>query len=191
MEEKIKNIIKNIDNILPKVRKGLEKYLCIQDMLYMGNVSRHGPFQRQFNGFYRIRRGKEWQKVFYKLLEFYKDKKVNFEDILYKLYKKTGRVEASFASKLVATINPEMPVIDSVVLNNLKYRLPRGGSISDRIQKINELHRTLIKDFKEYLQSADGKNLVKRFKEEYPKAKITKVKMLDFILWQSRPKIKK
>lgn len=189
MKEKIKDITKNIDDILPKVRKGLEKYLCIQDMLYIGNISRHRLFQKRFNGFYRIRRGKEWQRVFYELLEFYKDKKINFEDILYKLYKKTGRVEAAFASKLVATINPEMPVIDRVVLNNLKYRLPRGGSISNqiRIKKTNELYRTLIRDFKECLQSAAGKNLVKRFKKEYPRVKITKVKMLDFVLWQSRP----
>ena len=40
------------------------------------------------------------------------------------VYEKTGRIEASFASKLVATINPRMPVVDRIVLKNLYWRLP-------------------------------------------------------------------
>jgi hypothetical protein len=47
------------------------------------------------------------------------------------LHRTTGRCEASFASKLSATIGPTMPVIDSVVLRNLNLRLPPSGSSNE------------------------------------------------------------
>src|SRR5439155_1069029 len=49
------------------------------------------------------------------LLERRKRQPASFGSVLRELHEATGRFEASFASKLVATIRPDTPVIDSVV----------------------------------------------------------------------------
>ena len=102
------------------------------------------------------------------------------------LHRTTGRYEASFASKLLATIDPNMPVIDSIVLRNLNLRLPASSS-KQRIARIQELHSTLVACFKEFLTTETGRHLVERFRHEYPSANITEIKMLDLVLWQTRP----
>ena len=52
-------------------------------------------------------------------MEIAKRDELKFDVVLDLLHQETNRYEASFASKLIATINPSMPVIDSIVLKNL------------------------------------------------------------------------
>jgi hypothetical protein len=102
------------------------------------------------------------------------------------LHRATGRYEASFASKLLATVRPEMPVIDSIVLRNLGLTAPRYNA-PNRHSRLDRLHETLTLWFRAFLRTDTGRYLVKRFREEYPQARISKVKMLDLVLWQTRP----
>ena len=53
---------------------------------------------------------------------------INFPEALRALRERTGRLEASFASKLVATLDPNKPVIDKFVLSNFNLRLPYHGA---------------------------------------------------------------
>ena len=101
------------------------------------------------------------------------------------LNKKTGNIEASFASKLVATIDPENPVVDKFVLENVGLQLPYTYA-SGRVEKIIEIYKQLQKRFKVFLETDNGEYLVARFKEEYPGVNITNIKMADLVLWQSR-----
>ncbi len=174
-----------IKKTLPKVKDGLEKYLWLQREVSLRNVSTDREFQKKFNAFYRVRRGGDWQKVFYGLLENSKDKESTFKDILVKFHGEIGRMEASFVSKLIATINPKMPIIDKVVFKNLSLSLPPVG-VNNRELLIEERYQSLAKEFSLFLQTENGKYLIDEFIKEYPKANITKVKMLDFILWQIR-----
>lgn len=174
-----------VERALPRVRIGLDKYLWLQNEVHKRNVINDKEFQKKFNAFYRVRRGQDWQEHFYKLLETHKETGANFRDILVNLHKKTGRMEASFASKLVATIDPRLPIIDTVVFKNLGLRLPPVGA-KDRDVLIEKKYRALKKEFLLFLQTKNGEYLTKQFIKEYPKANITKVKMLDLILWQTR-----
>jgi hypothetical protein len=65
-----------------------------------------------------------WQEVFYGLMARAKHQDLPFHEVLHALHDATGRHEASFASKLVATFDPSKPVIDAVVLKNVGLRLP-------------------------------------------------------------------
>lgn len=176
-----------IHDALPKVKKGLDQYLWIQGEVMKKDVRKDTEFQKKFNYFYKItpHRNKEWQKEFYSLLQKSKKDTVTFESTLSKLFKKTGKIESSFASKLVATIDPKMPVIDSIVLKNLKLKLPYSYE-KDREIKILKIYQTLIKEFSLFLKTETGKYLVEQFAKEYPTSKISKTKMLDLILWQTR-----
>lgn len=174
----------SIDKCLDRLKDGLVKYLWIQSNFININVSQDIEFQRKFNHFYRLRRNELWRNEFYLLLEKSKNTKPSFETILLDLYKKTGRVEASFASKLAATVNPSLPIIDSVVLRNLGMKLPI--SPKNRFELIGKVYSEMEWRLNEILKSDIGIQAISKFQDRYPAADITNIKILDLILWQLR-----
>src|SRR5688572_1289175 len=104
-----------IDAALPRIGRGLDKYLWLQTATASERFFDDSTFRRRFNHFYRVRRGVEWQNSFYGVMGNAQKERSSFAEILGVLHKTTGRYEASFASKLFATLNPTAPVIDSVV----------------------------------------------------------------------------
>lgn len=175
-----------IDRTLPLVAAGLEKYCSLQTALATTDVAQDRAFQTRFNAFYRVRRDSAWQSAFYHLLQLSKSNRQSFADALRALHAATGRVEGSFASKLVASVDPDMPVIDAFVLKNLGLRLPRAGPVETRLARTIELHDRIRRIFSDYLDADAGRYLVARFEESYPGRRITRVKMLDLILWKAR-----
>jgi len=176
-----------IDAALPNVAEGLNQYVWLQANRDERGLRSNPLFRRRFNHFYRVRRKKEWQDKFYELLERLRGTAAGFPEVFDVLYKATGRYEASFASKLLATLDPHMPVIDSIVLRNLNLRLPAANS-KDRMGRIRQLHSRLLSCFSDYLATENGQYLVKRFRKTYVGTEVTEIKMLDLVLWQTRPK---
>lgn len=178
-----------IDSSLKKVNTGLGKYLDIQKRLneLTGKpLKDDAKFRKSFNGFYRIRqKPAAWYNAFYELLDESRSQSINFSTVLRSLHKATNRYEASFASKLLATLNPQMPVIDSIVLKNLNTKLPYQSD-PNRFESICSLHEEINRCYADYLQSEQGRYLVNQFRKTYPHADITEVKMLDLVLWQAR-----
>lgn len=133
-----------IDAALPRVEKGLQQYLWLQSRVDGSNdFAADAEFRRRFNHFYRVRRATPWQNEFYGLMDRAKQERLEFPAVLRLLYEATNRYEASFASKLVATLDPSNAVIDRVVLKNLGLRLPTSRS-PDREARICKVHAQLI-----------------------------------------------
>lgn len=176
----------SIDRVLPLVARGLEQYWQLQSALPITNVARDRDFQRAFNAFYRVRRDPRWQSSFYRLLEQSKGKRPPFAVVLRTLHRETGRVEASFASKLVATLDPELPLIDRFVLQNLGQRLPTAGRIERRLDRTIDIHEFIRRTYAAALDGPMGHRLVAAFEQAYPSYPVTRVKMLDLVLWQRR-----
>ncbi|MDB5313283.1 MAG: hypothetical protein JWO38_7485 [Gemmataceae bacterium] len=175
-----------IEQALPLVSVGLEKYCRLQAALATTDVAQDRGFQRGFNAFYRIRRNADWQSTFYTLFQREKSGPQPFAEVLRTLHDATGRVEASFASKLTASVDPSRPVVDAFVLKNLGLRLPRNGAIEARLAQIAEQYDHIGRVFAEFLDTEMGRYLTTRFKELYPGQPVTPVKMLDLVLWQTR-----
>lgn len=171
---------------LPKVQPGLKKYWAIQQKVKHDTSGFTDPdLRRSYNGFYRVRRGDQWQSIYFDLMQQAQIKGYGFSQVLRDLHKLTGRFEASFASKMVATLDTTQPVIDSVVLKNLACKLP-SASDPCRMQKIESLHRELRENFLSFLVKNEGKDLVVSFKVAYPTFTISEEKMVDLVLWQMR-----
>jgi hypothetical protein len=181
-----------IQNALVKnaMGRGLWKYLCIMGTLHHTNAAQNGYFQRLYNGFYVVRsREKEWYKVYFTFMQKHKDNvSLTFEETLRHLYKKTGRIEASFSSKLLATVNPQMPIWDTHVLRNTRITAPKTGQNNSgkQLQESIDVYNLLTGWYKDHLKTKDGKFMVERFDKIYPGNHLTDVKKVDFILWQIR-----
>ena len=147
------------------------------------DVSIDAEFQKSFNGFYRMRqRPAAFYKSYYAFLEQNKNnRELTFEDILTYLYDETGSIHASFSSKLLATVNPNMPIWDKFVLQNLSLRTPYHYE-KDRLQKTVQLYQKIC-SWDETEQAAEKLQL---FNELFPDVNISDVKKIDFILWATR-----
>jgi hypothetical protein len=165
-----------------------EKYLDVYDYLlsHMHTAHTLADYERKFNYFYQVRRNAEWRAKFYSLFYGLRGREVKFADILSVLFRETQKIEASFASKLAATLDPELPIIDRHVLSYIGERLPSASKDSaERMAIISELYAAMKKGFSEFLATAPGSYILERFTEEYPTRTISDMKKLDFVLWQS------
>ena len=170
---------------LPRIAPGLAKYQHIQARLHTTDVRTDRDFQRSFNGFYRVRQGQDWQTVFYALLEEEKARPRGFDTVLRALHAATGRHEASFASKLVASVNPDLPVLDAFVLKNVGLRMP-SRSHRDRLGELGKVYAQVEDWYALALESAAGKAALAAFDTAYPDSGATPLKKLDLVLWQIR-----
>lgn len=174
-----------IDASLDKVQRGLVKYSWLQDRFEQTDVETDAEFQRKFNGYYRVRNGKEWQKSFYTLFQKCKRDGADFESVLNALHDSTGRIEASFSSKLVATCDTSMPVIDQFVLDNLGLRKPPQNA-ADRLKKTVELYEAVCEQYVALMASSLAQTICSRFNQRYEWAEISDLKKVDLVLWQHR-----
>jgi len=175
-----------IELALPKVERGLNQYLWLQNQVHHCNAFVDAEFRKRYGGFYRLRRNLEWRDHYFRIMEETKDTKLQFGEVLRLLHQHTNRVEASFTSKLVATLDPTQPVIDAIVLQNLGLSLP-ARTTPDRLTQVEQLHNDIKRRFTTLLGSDQGQNLVRLFRHRWPDAHITDIKMLDLVLWQIRP----
>lgn len=171
---------------LEKSKPGLEKYLKIMNMVRKVDVSQNKEFQKAFNGFYRVRqRQKIFYETYYSFMEKNKETDPSFEKTLRYLYEKSGRMEPSFSSKLVATLNPKLPIWDSVVLSNFSLKAPAYNR-KNRLEELIVLYDLIIEKYNKLLDDEAGKIITELFERQYPKTGITDIKKVDFVLWQTR-----
>ena len=165
---------------------GLDRYAEIIEKAKTADVSSDPDFQRSFNAFYRIRRNAEWQEEYYKLFERAKKDHYTFDDVISILYVRTGNIEASFASKMIATIDPEKPIWDQYVLQNLGLKL-KGKIPREKIGNAVEVYHQIEDWYAEYLKTDEARKNIAGFDRQLPSyAWITDVKKIDYLLWRKR-----
>lgn len=166
---------------------GLEGYARIQRAVRETDVSSDADFQRLYNRFYRVRRNAEWQSSYYAIMEREKSSpSTAFGDVLREMHELTGNVEASFTSKMIATLHPGRPIWDSLVLASLGLRL-KGTTAQARLENAAELYGEIVSWYETYLATDDAERNIRLFDELLPDyAWLTPVKKVDFLLWSER-----
>ena len=175
-----------VESILPKIKPKLVQYQYIMRALHSVNTATDLDFQHRYNGFYRVQRRKpEFYAVYYGLLEKYKNQTVSFSDILQEIYNNTGRMEASFSSKMLSVIDPHYPVWDKYVLENLGMKAPYTYD-KNRMKKILHIYQGIIDWYDYFLKTDEAISVIEKFDRYYPDSGITSLKKIDFIIWQTR-----
>lgn len=168
--------------------KSFQRYLEIEKRVFETDVAADPDFQRLFSGFYRVRRNKKWRTAYFALFEqMKKADKLSFSAVATALFKETGRVEASFSSKMLATIDPGFPIWDKYVLLNLGLKVPpRTGA--EKLAAVIGLYDRMADWYADFLKTEDARRLLTLFDEKYPdlKRKLSAVKKIDFFIWSIR-----
>lgn len=184
-------LLENINSILDRITVSkLNAYTYTQNQLNLVDVSTDQNYQRTYNGFYRVRLPTAAAyAVYYALIEKSKIKTPLLQEILIELLDATGRVETSFGSKLLATVNPHVAPLDSVVLGHLNLELPTrsGQSNIARIEQCANVHNDLVAQMNSLVDLPQFKILKTNFQNRFPTYNFTDVKILDLLLWQYRP----
>jgi hypothetical protein len=174
----------------------LESYNKTRAMLNNRDVSKDREYQKNFNGFYRMRsKPAEWYSFYFSLLECEKDNsevtveyvaRLTFERM--RTPKGNGRVEPSFSSKLVATIRDDAAVYDSQVLDNLGIpALRQNRSAEIRLDEALRIYRDIQAFYSESIRTDIAEQLRAEFDSRFSKyAKFSQTKKLDLMLWQMR-----
>jgi hypothetical protein len=164
---------------------GLDKYCFIMNHARNVNVSEDTEFQRAFDGFYIVRRNSEWRKIYFGIFEKMKSKTPEFCNIIEAMYMETGCVEASFSSKMLATINPEKPIWDQYVLRNLGFNLKNNKR--DRLQEAVSIYHCIENWYREYMLTENARECIEIFNQYLPRyAMISDIKKIDYLLWGTR-----
>ena len=165
---------------------GFDKYKQIMETVRTTDVSMDPVFQRAFNAFYRVRRNAEWRKKYYDLFETSKDSNPSFESIVRTMYETTGNIEASFSSKMIATINPDMPIWDRYVVQNLCLEL-KGKTKEDQLTCAVDLYDQIVSWYESFLKTENGRECLTEFNRILPGyVWMSDVKKIDFYLWSIR-----
>ena len=177
----------NIFASLHRRQSDLARYAYTIRSLRLLDVSRDETYQRTFNGLYMVRRNVHWRSKFYSMLETCKaEPRPNFRTVLSQLFQDTGRVEASFASKLVATIDPGLPIYDSIVRQNLDLQ-QRAGRRSDRLELLATDYAFIQAHSSEQTQTGIFRRLRAEFDDQFAEfVEFSDTKVLDLMIWQMR-----
>jgi hypothetical protein len=148
------------------------------------------PTRRRFNAYYGVRRNAAWRTAFYARFEVAKGSSLSasemFEDVVEGLRADTGRIEASFASKLVATLRPNSPVIDSIVRAWLSHHAEPPRFASETATVVT-YYRWLETVMVRTTATAEARRWSEVFDEAFPslpgEPAISSLKRLDFLIW--------
>jgi hypothetical protein len=160
---------------------GLDRYEEI-----MQGDPQSSDFQRLFNGYYRIRRNEEWRQHYYALFCKARDEHYSFGQIITKLYQCTGNIEASFSSKMLATIDASKPIWDQYVLQNLGLSLT-GKTKEEKLQNAVLLYDKIVDWYEDYLKTDEAHENINVFNQLLPDFEwISDTKKIDCLLWSKR-----
>ncbi len=200
LKDDLRNYKSRIINQLSKNKwKFFNYYFNINENYRNNNINEE--FKKSFCNFYRLNGARGLnndQKIeFFKLLE---RKENNIEKILSSLYEIPGygnrkRLELSFSSKLLHTLNNNLAIYDNNISEVLKLNKKKIlDNFEQKLKNRLDIYEELQRKFKVLLKDKDIINYLVSIREELKnKAKsenfdwkddlMTEVKLLDFVLW--------
>jgi len=178
---------KDVADAIRKAKPGIAKYLALMNLYGQVDVTSDTDFQRQYNGFYRMRqRTPAYYRAYYQLMEQLRGTKPSFDTVIDALYAATGRFEPSFSSKMVATLVQHKPVWDMYVLQNLGLKAPSGNS-ETKLAALRACYLAIEDWYRNFLGTDEARDWIEEFDSQVPEhASFTQLKKIDLILWQTR-----
>ncbi len=182
---------------LKAIRHRIDQYDYLQRSLHKTNVAEDSAYQYKFSDYYQIkRRASDWKTAYFAILEREKrNKDVSLSDVLARMHDGdlSSRVELSFCSKLVATIDPHRPPYDENV--RMSLGLPRRQhkkQLDGRYREAMRIYDLLRNETERLIHLPCFLDLRDEFDRTFPSfAHFTDMKKLDLFLWRYGDILKK
>ena len=143
---------KDLDELFTTILEricGFAKYKKIQEDFKKVDVATNKDFQTLFNDYYQVRRNANWRNCYYTYFQENKDRSPSFNDIIDYLFEnatsnqnRPNPVEASFSSKMLATIDPNMPILDKKVLDNMSLSV-EGRNPQEKLEDAKRIYEKI------------------------------------------------
>ncbi len=169
-----------------QIEVGSAKYDYLMKRFLTTDVSKDEDFQRRFTGFYRIRRSKDrFLCKYYAYMESLKGKEVSFGEVIRTIHTFLGTIEPSFSSKLLATLNTNLPVWDQYVLSNIGIDAP--SQYDKTVEKCIAVYQRVVAWYNRFLRTEEAKEMVSFFDRKLPQFRhFSPLKKIDLMFWQKR-----
>lgn len=197
-------MLKNINDFLTKIiekKCGFNQYLNIIVIKEKNNLIDE-DYKKNFVSYYKIRRNEEWLTQYFDyMLKNKSNQNITFSEILDKISRFKRKVaeskkhpdgfsnetiEASFASKMLNTLQPDKyPILDKNVLKTFGLKIGDSEDFKDGIEIAKNTYNKLCEKFDSLISNKDFfVPYEKAFDTKFPDyKKISKIKKLDFYLW--------
>jgi|SRR3989344_5180928 len=143
-------------------------------------------FRFTYRSFYRMDSAGLTEELKSRYFDFLKEKETSLQKILEDLHKiktekKINTYQFSFATKLLHTIDNNLPIYDSQI--NYLFKFPGIKKNESPIQWRINTYNSLKEKFYILLNDNQIKLKIKEFKKKFNADIISDLKMLDFMLW--------
>ena len=112
-------------------------------------------------------------------------------DLCQALYDSSARrdgkqtLQFSFATKLLHTLSPLLPIYDSLVARFFLFKAPpRNRAAPERISKLTAFHGFLVTEYARVIDSGQLATAIEAFRQRFDPKEHTDEKILDWLIWK-------
>ena len=173
---------------MPETAEVLRKYMYIFGTLYNTDASDDYTFQTAFCDFYSLLKDypESYKTKFFKHVEELKESSdVIFLDAIQNLHKIDNRYDMAAASILISCVNPRYPVWNKAIVGKY-FGIVEPPAEEASAEKCSKLYEEFMDKLYVYMNSPEGKELIKVFDTKFPSAEITNVNKVAILIWQDQ-----
>lgn len=191
-------ILQNLDTLLQSFdpKQDIKPYVWMMDELPKRNIAQDQEFQRNYRNYWAMnaaRLCKEYLAAYFNLFEEWKHRpaQINVEEVARRLLEipthsnNRRSLQFSFVTKLVHTVNPHLPIYDSMIESF--YMLPTGAQGEPTEQKLRRLlasYEFLCDEHKRVLEQGLLAQAIQQFRERFQVgASYTDIRIIDTLIW--------
>lgn len=175
----------------------IDIYAQIMNKVQTVNVSVDHNFKDTFCEYYGLNGFTDlsFQNDFFNYMQQIKSKNPlpSYRDVMEQLWKQTGRVDYSFSSKLLHTLNPNSPILDRHVLRLLGFERKDSGKPQSRINYYSVVYETVEAEYKQIATDLENGctskicNALRTLDSKYPKGSyLSTARKIDCLLFRLR-----
>jgi len=197
MEPDLEEINNNASRIVANIeQESVDVYIFLKDQFLESNVSENYLFQFVFRSFYRLdmaRLTAQFKKTFFEIMESNRNsKEFDIKGIVGELYKipnarGSKSLQFSFTTKLMSTIDNNLPMYDSKVAGMYGFKAPYNYKpFEKRLTEYIDFYTQLKESYQKILKDDSLSIATSEFYEKISNAEsLSKIKILDFIIWSA------
>jgi hypothetical protein len=144
-------------------------------------------YQRRFRDYWRMnaaRLGREFYEMYFAKLAEALGVEIELGSLVRDLRASAkGRLQCSFATKLLHTANPELPIYDSLVAGFYGFEPAGNGLPEEKLRRLLEFYAFLKAEQVRVVEGGLLRPAMEAFRERFRPVRFTEQKVVDSLIW--------